>query len=136
MYDDHRKKSRTQLLREKLAALEAKLAELEGSPQANLEASSSENGSTGDPWSPFTAELPFDGASPSTSSWPLPEPQTWEPTTAVTAPPSSLHWPDPIASTHWEMGSAYPDSNSDISPLRQTTPVSNVNISVETQQFL
>lgn len=129
MYDDYRKKSRTQLLREKVAALEKKLAEFEANPQTNAQSTLVNDSPAGESSSSFATDSPFGGGSPSGLDWQSPEAQTLEAS-------SSLHWPDPIASNNWVTGNTFQDYSSDLSPLRQTTPISNVNISSETQQYL
>lgn len=123
-FDDYRKKSRTQLLREKVESLERKVAELEANPQANLH-------------SPFTSESPniehanIDNTpSPNTQNWSLSEAPVAESSSS-----SSVQWTHPIASDDWVISTPFNDG-SDQSSLRQKTPVPNVNISLETQQYL
>ncbi|KAJ3562812.1 hypothetical protein NP233_g9344 [Leucocoprinus birnbaumii] len=70
----------------------------------------------------------FAGQSPEAFDWPVTEVQGLE--------PSSLDWPVSIASNNWATGRAFQSSDSDLFHLRQTTPVSTVTISPETQQHL
>lgn len=127
LYDDYRKKSRLQHLREKVAALEIKLAELEANPQAHLQTTLIHDSPAADLSTSFT-DPPFDGQSPKAFDWQLTEGQRLDAS-------SSLSWPDPIASNNWATRSGYQSYDSDLLQLRQTTPAA-VTISPETQQYL
>ncbi|KXN91990.1 hypothetical protein AN958_11050 [Leucoagaricus sp. SymC.cos] len=116
----------TQLLREKVTALERKVAELEANPQAHLQNTSVNNSSTVES---LSSGSPFDGQSPEALDWYLPEAQGPDAST-------SLHWPDSIASNSWNTDSPHQSSDSDLLQLRQATPVPTVKIPPETQQYL
>ncbi|KAF9453652.1 hypothetical protein P691DRAFT_658074 [Macrolepiota fuliginosa MF-IS2] len=131
VYDDHRRKSRTQLLREKVASLERKLAELEANPQTNPQTTFVIDSPVAGSSPSLTTGSPFGGASPDGLEWHLSEPsQTLEGTS------SSLHWPDPIASNIRLTANMYPDYSSDLLQPRQTTPVSNISFSSRLTVFI
>jgi hypothetical protein len=116
--------SRTQILREKVASLERKVAELEANPQASLQSPFASESPTAED---TNAESPYEG-SPNAQDWPLPGAQ-------VAASSSSVQWTHPIASDDW-VTNAPLDYGSDLSSLRQKTPIPNVNIPIETQRYL
>lgn len=107
VYDDYRKKSRTQILRERVADLERKVAELEANPQVHRPPTFVDDCPLAESSTTFSPSPPFSEQSPEAFDWQIPEVQGSD------TPSSSSNWPD---------------SN--------TTPVSTVNISPETQQYL